>query len=64
MPKPSDQHKDEFNKVMNSMQTVINSADQCTNSEILESLMQAASMMAIQNQNDYWMSDDGQTELL
>ena len=49
---------------MNSMQTVINSADQCTSSEILGSLMKAASMMAIQIQDDYWMSDDGQTELL
>ena len=49
--------------VMNSIQTVLNSADQRTYSEILESLMQAASMMAIQNQNDYWMSDDGQTGL-
>ena len=59
MPKPSDQHKDTFNKVMNPMQSVINSAEQCTNSEILESLVQAASMMAKQNQSDYWMSDDG-----
>ena len=41
------------------MRTVINSADQCTKSEILESLMQAASVMAKQNQSDYWMSDNG-----
>ena len=39
LPKPSDQHKEEFNKAMNSMQAVINNADECTNSEILESLM-------------------------
>ena len=64
MPKPSDQQKEEFNKAMNSMQAVINNADECTNSEILESLMQAASMLAVQNQDEYWMSDDGQTELL
>ena len=64
LPKPSDQHTDEFTKVMNSMQNVINSAEQCSNSEILESLMQAAPMMAKQNQSDYLMSDDGHTELL
>lgn len=64
VPKPSDQHNEDCNKAMNSMQTSINNADECTNSEILESLMQAASMLAVQNQDEYWMSGDGQTELL
>ena len=49
---------------MSSTQTVINSAEQCTYSEMLDSLTQAAAMMAKQNQSDYWMSDDGQAELL
>ena len=46
------------------MQSVIDNADKCTNSEILESLMQATSMLTARGSGDYWTSDDGQNDLL
>ena len=64
LPKPSNQENEEFKKAMSSMQSVIDNADKCTNSEILESLMQATSMLTAQGSGDYWTSDDGQNDLL
>ena len=46
------------------MQRIIDNADQCTNAEIFENLMQATSMMTTQSREDYWTSEDGQNDLL
>ena len=49
---------------MNSMQEIIANVDERSNAEILTSLRKAANMMSMQDKTEYWLSDEGQSELL
>ena len=49
---------------MNSVQIRIDSAEESAKPKILESLARAAAVMAKEKQSNYWMTEDGQTELL
>ena len=49
---------------MNSMQDIIANVDERSNAEILTSLKKAASMMSMRDKTEYWLSDEGQSELL
>ena len=65
LPKLSHRHDaQEFSKVMNSIYDTIANADPNTNVEVLEALKQAAKLMAKREKTDYWLSDEGQNELL
>ena len=65
LPKPSYQSSaGEFNEVMNSMQDIIANVDERSNAEILASLKKAANMMSMRDKAEYWLSDEGQSELL
>jgi hypothetical protein len=49
---------------MSSMQHILDNACHCTNDELIASLRQAAKVMAKKQMTEYWLSDDGQDELL
>ena len=49
---------------MNSVQVEIDSAKESAKPRILESLTRAATVMAKENQNNNWLTEDGQSELL
>ena len=49
---------------MNSMHHILENAGNCTNEEIIASLRQAAKVMSKKQMTEYWLSDDGQDELL
>ena len=49
---------------MNSMHHILENSCDCTNEEIIASLRQAAKIMAKKQMTEYWLSDDGQDELL
>ena len=49
---------------MNSVQNEIDSAEESAKPRILESLTRATTVMAKEKQSNYWMTEDGQSELL
>ena len=49
---------------MSSIQSTISNSDQHSNADILESLKNAARAMSKNWQTDYWVTDEGQSELL
>ena len=49
---------------MVSIKEILETADEKTNPEILKSIWKAADIMAKKQQNDFWLSDEGQAELL
>jgi hypothetical protein len=46
------------------MQDIIANVDDRSSAEILTSLKKAANMMWMRDKTEYWLSDDGQSELL
>ena len=65
-PKPSDtpEAKKNLRDLMKSLEDVLQSADQNSNADILNSINQVANAMAVKKHGDYWTTDAGQAELL
>ena len=49
---------------MDSVHYILQNAGNCTNEEIIASLRQAAKVMSKKQMTEYWLSDDGQDELV